>query len=253
MTLRPRFTEAHAIDDALARAAWLLRLRHVALQPGIDPAYDFEKFAQAIRTPGSALATVADPTGRLRGTFHCAGGARTWAGRRIAVALPEYVFVDAEVRGSPWLAGVCVRMAARFLAPYPLLPKYVANPSYLPSDLAYCGRFETVWMLGDGDVPPFEAGLMRTLARECAGDRLDGATGLIRLHTQLMRPEEKRPGRPRTQQARARYLDQNPNWAEGYVVFMMVPFGLRQVAALAWESAQRRTRRRAGRMVRAAG
>ncbi len=240
MNLKPRFTESHAIDDELARAAWTLRLRHVQLRADIDPERDFARFSAAIRAPGSALATLADATGRLRGMFRCRGGVRVWGGRRVALALPEYAFVDAEVRHSHWLAAVCVRMAVRFFGPHPLLPKYVANPSYLPSFLACCGRLDTVWILGEPDVPAFESGLMRSLAREIGGASLDDDSCLIRLYTRPVNADEKRPTRPRTRQALARYLKQNPAWAEGFVVFMMVPFGLRQVAALARESAQRR-------------
>lgn|GEM_PF-5950675 len=229
MRARGELIPAADVTEQVARDACALRRRHVRVRDGICPERDFQAFWQHLRMPQSTLALLRDPSGEVRGMLHFASLRRVWEGRRIAVAMPEYAFVDGA-RAGGWLgltmARFCIQFALRNLG----RAQYVANPSYLPSYLAYRRWVSTVWILGDAQAPPAASRLMNELAGVLAGDGFRPDSGLVRLNTQPRDPRERTPRRPETKRAFAHYMACNPDWAEGWAVLMLIPTGPRHVA-----------------------
>jgi hypothetical protein len=118
-------------------------------------------------------------------------------------------------------------------------PIYLALPAYLPSYVLFASVFDRVVTVNTPDAPPFQSQLTRTLARKAGGDGWDEETGLITLGT-LPKGSSRRPRRPRLAGFVQQYLDENPHWTNGKVVFLTVPLDVKTMSEIIKEIFRRR-------------
>jgi len=223
--IRTRVLAAAHVSDALAREAWDLRLRHVALRTEVDPDEDLARFTSYLRAAGGRLATARDAAGALRGTLHMRSVRTRVEGRSVSVAVPEYGFVDEVLRGTNWIGFAAARLMVGHVLRNVGRELYLGNAAYLPSWLAlrrHVPRAD-VFVLGDAGLPRRQERVLRWLGAELWGAGLDEDRALVRLSTQP-RAAQREP-RARSREAMADYLARNPDWRDGWGIMMVVRTG----------------------------
>lgn len=234
---------AATLDPATVRALWDMRMRIMGLKPTVPPEVDRAAFTARV-LGGSRIAIGRDRDGIPRGMYL---GHRdpytTRGGRRVNLMTPEYGFVEAPWRGTPFSARAFLAVTLTDLAADPLHPPLIVGSIY-PATYLQFGRGGRPLCILD-DPPDWMADCLEYVGPRDYGDRYDPATGVVELPTlpPPLPPANRRP--PGTDAALAHYEARNPRWREGFALLCAVHMDYG-----AWRGASRILLRRFGRIAR---
>jgi hypothetical protein len=226
MALASQTHRARRLSREQLRALWAFRLTLVTLKPGVHPDDDFEAFVAEFDNDG--LVWILEQKGRIRG-FHMQRFAVVrHRGRRHLALLPEYGFIDVELRDNPvlplaaaWVTGLC--LLAR-----PGLPVVMAAGVYPPSYIAYQRVVQPMWTWGSVDLEPEDRELLKALGHRVAGNAFDPHTGTVSART--LPGLDREPTSANGKALMAAYEKQNPNWRDGRLLFFLAPLRIRTLA-----------------------
>ncbi len=203
-------------DDDL-RCCWEFRRNFMGLKPHIDPKQDWEKYRRWVRTADLAWLPV-DRKRALRSTFFYKVETVEHEQKRCVLIWPEYSYTRPDSRKS---AGIGIGFVASLLLAAvraPLAPQYIVGTGYVPSYLALCHAFDSVFLSEDPAMTEWERSLYRSLVQATPG--YDRTTGVVEMGTIPIHPRTTPPSDPTLHHAWCRYLAQNPHWTDGYTCML---------------------------------
>ncbi len=225
-----------SLSDDNLRCCWEFRRNFMGLKHHIDPKQDWEKYLRWVRTADFAWLPV-DRNGELRSTFFYKIETVVHEQKKCMLVWPEYSYTRPDARKS---AGIGIGFVASLIVAAlraPGAPQYIVGTGYVPSYLALCHAFDSVFLSEDPAMTEWERSLYRSLVKATPG--YDRTTGVVEMGTIPINPRTTPPSDPTLHQAWSRYLARNPHWTEGYTCMIFAPVTGRGLIATAQRLAVR--------------
>ncbi len=226
---------ARALSRDQLRALWSFRLSLISLKPGVDPEDDFSAFVREFDHDGLVWSLVED--GVVRG-FHMQRYAEVdRGGRRHLALLPEYGFIDPDLRSHPILPLAVAWITSLCTLPPPGLPVVMAAGVYPASYIAYARAVRPLWTWGSPELTAEDRELLVRLGRRVAGAAFDPQTGTVVART--IPAPARQPASAEGRRLFSAYEQQNPDWQDGRMLFFLAPLSARTLARGAWHALER--------------
>ena len=226
------------LDEETIRRFCSFRLQHMDLKPEVSLEDDFQMFAKDIRK-FSYVWIEEDDNGNFCSTIVVNSKVVEYEGRRVQWLAGEYAY-NSKGQSFAWPFFYCFLYFAFHCLRRPWMPTYFAGPSYLPSFLSGFQGVSRVWTSNQKEqIPAFEAGLLPLLAEQACGANWTPDTGLVKMRTLPKDQKIRRPKSKTFQTLYDRYIQENPNWLDGYCVFVLKPVDLRWIKDMSLQMARR--------------
>ncbi|MDA9913168.1 hypothetical protein N9D66_01775 [Candidatus Nanopelagicales bacterium] len=196
-----------------------IRLRAFHSDGSRTPATDLEHFRELIRS--FQLITVVHEGDAPQGMILWSWDVLKFGSRQVVWFRAEDYIMAPDVRGGKALPLAAARVVTRMLATTnPLKPIYCVAPAYPGSYIMLRDVFGRVATLQDSPTD-FERELILAVGEQTGGDRFEPKTGLKSEH--LSPSDQHRRLKHTKHEAEFDHYEQmNPQWREGYALFVCV-------------------------------
>jgi hypothetical protein len=204
------------VTNELINQLYALRLSIVQLKPTIDAQQDFVLFSSFIKNAQCVDYIIEDEQVQAFSATHYAP--QNIAGKTAIVVEPEFVFVNPQYRKGNFTQLSFSQLIRRLKLKYWYTPIYTLGCAYPHSFVAFVRYFhENVWTLNDPNISDYHKQILVNFLQRKMG-KVDIGNGIVEVPTLHHEQSPDHIARLQKNEHYAAYVQQNPNWAQGYTL-----------------------------------
>lgn len=237
--LTSQYLEHDMLTEDIIREVWSLRLELLKLRKSKED--DWAYFREMVSRPDSGLILARDNENVLQGFYSMAYFPIDHEGRKALLVYSKYLYFRKAYRGNSVLITSGIQLLPYMVKKYGFRMLYLTISAYQQSYTFFNRTMGMSWALQDQNMPVWERYVLAQFAESIFGEDWDKDKQLIANQSVPSLNVSHLSGE--ILQLHKAYEALNPEWGDGYSMFIMAPLNLRAIMRAMRLATQRLHRR----------